>query len=303
MQVQGAFNLLFRPGLRKDFRDNYTKYDPEFSKYLKSDTMDGPEKSATIIAGPSRMTELGDGAAIIFEDLKQGPKVMGVDKEWAVGVRLSRRAVEDDQYGKLKGAAKYLSDAARMTQEYRSAGFLDDAFSGSTYLGIDGLKLCSTAHTFLNGAGTWQNTPTTPVGLSVTGITQLQDLAMTTKNHNGDPIRVNLDRIIIGNSAGQKNKARQIFGSQLEPFTAENQDNAIKSEFGNIETVITRYSISNTNYFMTDSALNDAFFVTRRAPRMEDEFDFATKAALYSCDQRFMIWFVDPRGWYGSNPS
>lgn len=303
MQVQGAFNLLFRPGLRKDFRDNYVKYEPEYVKFLKADTMDGPEMSATIIAGPSRMVELTDGGPINFEDLRMGPKVMGVDKEYAVGVRLSRRAVEDDQYGKLKGAAKYLADSARMTQEYRSGQFLDDAFTGNTYLGIDGLKLCSIAHTYLNAAGTWQNTPTTPVGLSVTGITQLQDLAMTQKNHNGDPIKVNLNRLIIGNSAAQKNKARQIFGSQLEPFTAENQDNAIKSEFGAIETVVTRYSLSATNYFMVDSVLNDAYFVTRRAVRMEDEFDFATKAALYSADQRFMIWFVDPRGWYGSNPS
>jgi hypothetical protein len=303
MNVQGAFNLLFRAGLRKDFRDNYDAYEVEHTEFLKSGTMDTPEMSATIMTGPSRMVEWGDGAPISYADLKMGPKVMGVDKQFALGIALTRKAVQDDQYGKLKGGAKYLAWAARMTQEYRSAQFLDDAFTGTNFLGIDGLKLCATTHTFLNAAGTWANTPSAPVGLSITGITQLTDLAMIQKDHNGDPMKVSPGKLIIGNSSAQYNKALQIFGSALEPYTAENQDNAIKKRFGGTKVVVSRFMTSTTNYFMVDDRWNDAWFMVRSPVRMEDDFDFNTKAALYSADQRFMIWFVDPRGWYGSNPS
>jgi hypothetical protein len=77
MITQGAFNLLFRPGLRKDFRDTYQRFLPEYGKFLKTGKMDQPELSASIITGMSRMVERGDGEAITYEDPKMGPKVSG----------------------------------------------------------------------------------------------------------------------------------------------------------------------------------------------------------------------------------
>jgi hypothetical protein len=301
MEVQGAFNLLFRPGLRKDFRDNYDRYEPEFPMFLKQSTMSTPELAATIMTGPSRMIDLGDGEGITYEDLKIGPKVMGVDKEFGIGLSLSKRAVEDDQYGKLKEGAKYMAWAARMTQEYRSAALLDDAFAGATFLGIDSLSLCNASHTFLNAAGTWTNTSTT--GLSITGVTQMTDQAMTQKDHNGDPMKIMLDKIIVSNASAEYNKALQIFGTKAEPFTAENQDNAINKRFGGMKIEVSRFKVSTKSYFMIDSRWNDANFVTRRAVQQEDDFNFNTGAAIYKATQRFLIWFVDPRGWYGSNPT
>jgi hypothetical protein len=301
MEVQGAFNLLFRGGLRKDFRDNYDRYEPEFPMFLKQSTMDTPELSATIMTGPSRMVDLGDGAPITFEDLKIGPKVMGVDKEFGIGLMLSKRAVEDDQYGKLKEGAKYMAWAARMTQEYRAAALLDDAFAGSTFKGIDSIALCSASHTYLNAAGTWSNTSTT--GLSITGITSMTDQAMTQKDHNGDPMKIMLDKIIVSNASAEYNKALQIFGTAAEPYTAENQDSAISKRFKGMKIEVSRFKTSTKSYFMIDSRWNDAMFVTRRAVQQEDSTDFQTGAALYKATQRFLIWFVDPRGWYGSNPT
>lgn len=303
MNVQGAFNLLFRAGLRKDFRDDYERYETEYTKYLKSSTMDTPEISATIMTGPSRMTELGDGEPITFQDLVIGPKVMGVDKEWGIGISLSKRAVEDDQYGKLKAGAKYMAWAARMTQEYRSAQLLDDAFTGTTFKGIDGLSLINSAHTYLNNTGTWRNTPAVQVGFGITGITALLDLAMTQRDHNGDPMKVTPNKLLIPNTAAALHQALQIFGSEKEPFTAENQDNAIKKRYGSMQIEVMRFMTSTTRYYMVDDRWNDAHFVTRRAVQNEDSYDFNTGAALYKATQRFLIWFVDPRGWYGVNPT
>lgn len=303
MQVQGAFNLLFRPGLRKDFRDEYNKFETEYNKYLKVSTTSLPEQSATIMTGMNRLIELGDGEGITYQDLVLGPKVMGVDKEFGVGCRLTRRAVEDDQYGKLKGAAKYLAEAARLTYEYRGAQLLDDAFTGSTFKGIDNLSLINNAHTFLNAPGTWSNTPATQIELSVAGITALDDIFMTMKNHNADPIRMMGNLLIIGNESGMSQRAWQIFRSEKEPFTAENQDNALKNKYGNMDVQVSRYKTSRKSYFMVDKTWNDAHFVVRRPVRAEDDYDFNTSAALYKITTRFLVWFVDPRGWAGVNPA
>jgi hypothetical protein len=97
------------------------------------------------------------------------------------------------------------------------------------------------------------------------------------------------------------NRALQIFGSEKEPFTAENQDNAIKKRLGMPEIVMSHYKVNTKSWFLVDETLNDAWFLTRRALEFDDTFDFDTDAAKYKATMRFMIWFVDWRGWYGSN--
>lgn len=302
MVTQGAFNLLFRPGLRSDFRDEYDRYEPEYPVYLKVETTTMPEQAATIMTGPSRLLERGDGEPVTYEDAVIGPKVMGVDKEFALGFMITRRTVEDDQYGKANQASKWLAHAGRMTSEYRSAALLDDAFTGATFLGIDGLALCHTAHTLLNSSTTVANTPSAPVGISVTGFTAVQDLFRLMKDENGDPVKMWPDKLILGNSSADINRAWQIMNSQKEPFTADNQDNAIKANM-KVQLEVSHFKTSLKSYFFIDSRYNDAHYVTRRAIEFDDDFDFNTDAALYKATTRFLIWFVDWKGWVGVNPS
>jgi hypothetical protein len=267
--------------------------------------MDMPEISATIMTGPSRLLERGDGEPITFEDAVLGPKVVGVDKEFALGFIISRRTVEDDRYNKANQASKWLAHAARMTSEYRSAALLDDAFTGTTFKGIDGLALCHTAHTLIGmgATGTVANRPAADVGLSVTGVTAAQDLFQLMKDENGDPIKVWPNKLIIGNGANQVNRAWQIFNSQNEPFTANRQDNAMKHRMGNLKIEVSHYKTSLKSYFFIDDRWNDAWYLTKRAVEFDDDFDFITDAALYKTSTRFLIWFVSWRGWVGVNPT
>ncbi len=278
-------------------------YSTEYNKFLKTGTTNVPEQSATIMTGMSRLIERDDGEPVTYEDPKIGPKVMAVDKEFALGFILSRKTVEDDQYGKANQGSKWLAHAARMTYEYRAAGLLDDAFTGATFLGIDGLKLCHSAHTLINSPVTVANTPTTQVGMSITGVTACLDLFMLMKDENGDPIVMNPNKLTIGNNATDLHKAMQIFQSEKEPFTADNQDNVIKKRFGNITPEISHYKTSSKSYFFQDDKYVDAHFLVRRPVDFDDTFDFDTDAAKYKTTTRFVIWFVDWRGWVGVNPS
>lgn len=303
MLVQGALNLLFRSGLRKDFLDEIMTYEDEYSQFLRTGTMDTPEISASIIAGMPRLYEIGDGEPTPYDVPKMGPKVMGVDKEFALGFALTRKTVEDDQYGKANQSSKWLGHALNMTREYRSAQLLDDAFTGTTFKGIDNKSLFNTAHTLINSDSTVANMPTTAVGLSIAGITALSNLAALCKDENGDPHKVVLDTLIIGNDVTNLHKAMQIFGSEKEPFTADNQDNAIKKRYSGMKIKQSHFMSNTGHYFMLDSKQNDAWFMTRRAPLYEDDKDFSTGAALFKVSTRFLIWFVSWRGWYGANPS
>lgn len=304
MEVVGPFNILLRPGLRKNFLDKWNEGEVEYSQFLRTDTTSLPEQSATIMSGPSRMYELGDGEAVTYEDAKMGPKVAGVDKEFGLGFSVSKRLMEDDQYGVANQSARWLADAGRKTSEYRSAALLDDAFTGTNFTGIDGLSLINTAHTLIgNTAATVANRPAADVGLSITGITAMLDLFMQIKDENNDPITMFPNKLIIGNNSGDLHRAMQIFGSEKEPFTAENQDNAIRKRLPTPKIVISRYKASLKSYFMVDEKYNDAWYLTRRAMTFEDSHDFGTGAALFKATTRFLIWFVSWRGWVGANPT
>lgn len=304
MEVTGPFNILLRPGLRKNFLDKWDQGEVEYSQFLRTDTTSLPEQSASIMTGPARMLELGDGETITYEDAKMGPKVMGVDREFGLGFSISKRLMEDDQYGVANQSARWLADAGRKTSEYRSAALLDDAFTGTNFKGIDSLALCSTAHTLIGNSGTTvANRPAADVGLSVTGITAALDLFMQIKDENGDPISMFPNKVIIGNNSGDLHRAMQIFGSDKEPFTAENQDNAIKKRMPSPKIVISRFKLSSKSYFLVDEKYNDAWYLTRRAMTFEDSHDFGTGAALFKATTRFLIWFVSWRGWVGVNPT
>lgn len=301
MITQGDFNLLFRSGLRKDFRDEFQMYEAEYPMYLKQGRMDGPEIEASIITGLSRLIERDDGESVTYEDPVLGPKVAGVDKEFALGFIITRRTVEDDKYKKANQAAKWLAHATRMTYEYRAAALLDDAFAGGTFLGIDGLALCHTAHTLINSSSTVANTPTSATQFGITGINALLNLTQTLKDENGDPIKCVPDTVIYNSS--QIDQAMKIFGGDLEPFTANNDVNTIKRRMPGVKHVVKRYTTDTNDYFLVDSRLNDAWFLMRRPVEFDDEFDFDTDAAKYKASTRFLVWFVDWRGWFGDDPS
>jgi hypothetical protein len=303
MQVAGNFAPLFRSGLRRDFRDSYQQWEPEYPQFLRVGNTTDPEQRATIMTGLNRLYERGDGEPIIYDDPKLGPIVVGVDKEFAAGFMITRRAVEDDKYGKANQSAKWLAHAARLTMEYRAAAFLDDAFTGNFFRTIDNLPLIHTAHTLLNSGLTVANRPAADVALSVAGITSLFDLWSVMKDENGDPIPAFPDTLIYGTAPGDLNTALAIWNTTNEPFTADNTDNVIRRRLPKPSMVQSHYKTNPKSYFLTSSTLNDAWFLTRRAVEFDDTWDFDTDVAKYKASTRFMIWVVDWRGWSGSNPT
>lgn len=304
MNTQGSLNLLFRAGMRKNFRDTWDEYEPEYPEFLKVDDTDEPEIRATIITSISRLLERGDGEAVVYDDIKQGPQVVGVDKEFAGGIMVTRRTVEDDKYNKSNQGAKHLAHAGRMTYEYRAASLLDDAFNGTFFRTIDNLPLISTAHTNFNAPTLNPNRPASDVSLSVTGITSLLDLAQRVTDHNGDPIRMSPDRLIVSNNAADVNTALAIWNSALEPFTPNNTDNVTRRRIPNPKIVISHYKLLTTrSYFLQDSRYQDAFLSVRRAMEFGDTFDFDTQAAKFQATTRFIVMVVDYRGWWGANPT
>jgi hypothetical protein len=304
MSMIQQHRLLARPGLQKDFKDTYDKWETIYTQYMKVGTHDKPEISAATIAGPNRLIQTGrELEPVTYMEVVTGPKVMAVDKTYKGGYYLSKEAIDDDGYNKLNQGAKWLAEAAHYTIEYACSAMIDDAFSGTNFKGMDNLAMYSTAHTLINSTATVANRPTTALSLSVASITALLDLGRKMKNESGDPLMVNYDTIMIGNDQGQIHKLHQILESTLEPFTANNQDNPIRRNFKPTRVVINPYMTNAYHFHMISTKLNDAQFLFREKVTMTDWYDNEVDASKIRARGRWIIWFRDWRAWVGTNPS
>lgn len=297
--TRDSLPLLFRAGLRKEFRDKWVAHKPNYPQWMKTESTTEVEEQAALITGPSRMYEIGDSQKVTYSELIMSDRVAAVDKEFGRGFQVTRKMVEDDKYGKALAGAKWLAHAAWMTQEYRAAQFLDDFFTGTTFKCYDGLAFGSAVHPDLSGPGLRSNIITT--ALSVTGFVALANIFTTMKDLNGDPCMMTPTKLVIGNDSAQLHRAIQIIQSEKEPFTNENQDNAIYKKYRNMEIVMAPYAASISKYYMISDEYNDVWFKMRRAPDTDDQVDFQTKNYQFTSTMRFMIYGVDWRGWAGAN--
>ena len=299
MIVRGAFNHLLRPGLRRDFRDSYEQFPEEFGMFLDVEGLDRAEEERVAISGLGRMVKKTETGVISYVDPVQSDKYVYVDDEFALGFIISQRMMEDDQYGRAEQNAKWLGRAARLTQEYTAAALLDDAFSGSTYTGLLDEALCSTSHNLLNGAGTWSNRVAGNPALSVTGYQAGLELAEAQVDHQGDPMPMMPQRLIVDRT--DEFVAIQLTENPDEPFTADRNVNAAMRK-RNMDYRLSHFKSADGSWFIQDPSLIDMKFLFRVRPQMGDANDEGgTNAAKFWARQRILVYFFDPRGVIGSD--
>ena len=300
MHVRGAWNHLLRPGLREDFRDSYNSYPEEYGSFLTTGTMDRAEEERVAVSGLGRMVRKAEVGTVSYVDAKMSDKYTFVDDEWALGFMVSRRVIEDEQYGRAKQSAKWLGRSARLTQEYLAAALLDDAFNGSTYTGLASEALISLTHSLLNDSGTWSNEIAGNTALSVTGYQAGLELGEAQVDHQGDPMPWQLSKLIIDRT--DEFVAIQLTKNAQEPYTTDRNVNAAlsKNRIGGFELL--HYTTADGSWFLQDPSLIDMHFKYKVSPQFGDEMDGGgTLAAKYWGRQRIMVYFFDQRGIIGSD--
>lgn len=300
MIVRGAFNHLLRPGLRKDFRDSYESFPEEFGMFLTVENLDRAEEERAAISGLGRMTRKGEIESITYISPVMSDRHVFVDDEWALGFMISRRMMEDDQYGRANQNAKWLGRSARLTQEYLGASVLDDAFTGAIYQGLFGEQLIATDHALLNAAGTWSNRVAGNPSLSVTGYQAAMELMESQVDHQGDPMPMRGRRLLVDRT--NEMIAIQLTQNSDEPFTADRNINAAKHKSGIRDYRLLHYKQADGSWFIQDTSMMDMKFKFRVRPQFGDEQDKGgTLAARFWGRQRIMAYFFDQRGIVGSD--
>lgn len=295
--VSGDFGKLLWPGLNAIYGHEYDEYDVIWDNIFPTYTSRKQFEEDLGVTSFGLATQKPEGAAVTYDNERQGFVTRYTHVEYALGFVISRISVEDDQYDVLgERRARGLAFSMRQTKEVVAHNVLNRAFN-SSYTGGDGKEMLATDHPNVTG-GTWANELTTAANLSEDALEQACIDLMKFTNDRGLRINAMPETLII--PVDLKFEAARILQSQLRVGTADNDVNALKyfGKFKNV--VVTPYLTSATAWFIKTNVMDGLKHFERRADDFSRDNDFDTDNAKFKATARYSFGWTDPRGIFGS---
>jgi phage major head subunit gpT-like protein len=230
-----------------------------------------------------------------YEDVEQGYKMTITAKEYAKGMQIKRKFVLTDQLDIVEGLPKLIGLAARRRIAADVCAFLNDAFNTSLTT-IDGLQLCSTAHTSNNGGSNQSNSGTT--AFSEPQVDAVRILMKNFGSNTDELYEVTPDLLIVPREL--EKAAYELISSSGKVDTANNNANFHKGKYKVL--VLDRLDDTN-NWFFADSELLKIMNVWNNVDPLNfgQAENFDGVAARY---RGYMFYGYGTRDWrpiYGSN--
>lgn len=238
-----------------------------------------------------------EGDAITYDSARQGYVTTIFPYVYALGYMVTMEELADGQYKELSRARSgATARSQRATSETIHANIFNNAFSGS-YLGGDGVSLCSTSHPTRNG--NQANRPATDADLTEASLEDMITLVQNATNARG--LRIDLTAETLLTSLSDQFNAARILKSMGRVSTANNDINALK-EMGFLPKGIMswRYLTDSDAWFVLTDCQDGLIHYDRMEPTLDQDNDFDTKNARASSIQRFGAGWGDWRGVYGT---
>lgn len=297
--TSGGFPKALRPGLKKIFNteaEKQTQYHLEI--YSKVDSDKQYEERLGLVGLGTAMVK-PEGMPVQYSDMQQGYVRRSTNVVIALGMNVTMEAIKDNLYPEIFQKAKQLAFSMYQAKQILGAGIFNSGYDATvTY--ADGQPLFSTAHV-RKGGGTYSNRLAAGVDLSEAAIDSINSAVRRNRNERGLIAPLMLDKLVVPPELASQ--AERITKSQLQPATANNAVNAVRSR-GLLPGGWT------DNPFLTDA---DAYFCTttipgdmglvyqeREALAFDEDKDADTFNAKYIAYERYVFDAIDVRCVYGS---
>ncbi len=294
----GNFAKALWPGVNAWYGKAYDEYPVEWDKLFDKHTSRKNFEEDIGVSSFGLAVVKDQGGPISYDTERQAFLTRYSHVVYGLGFIISREMYEDDLYDVVgQRKAKGLAFSMRQTKEVVGANVFNRAFSAS-YVGGDGVAMCSTAHPNLAG-GTWANKPGTDADLSEAALEQACIEIAQWTNDRGLRVAIRPKTLII--PVQIEFEANRILKSEYRVSTNYNDINVLNMQNRFPGGIV-------VNHYLTDT---DAWFIKTDAPdgmkyfeRRGDEFtmdnDFDTENAKYKATARYSFGWTDPRGVYGS---
>jgi hypothetical protein len=250
-----------------------------------------------------------DTGRVIYDEPTKGFEETFTPHEFAHGIVVERKLIDDNRISEALDASGNLGDSAFRVREKAAANVFINAFSSATSetlddygtdtVGADSVALCSDAHdTSPQNGDNLTNEGT--LSLTEANVSTTRQLHMAQVDMNGDLLNIMPDEILVPPEL--EDTALKILRSTQESASA---NNAINPQAGRFQVIVWHYLTDANSWFMLDSGLRRQHL--RWYDRIPLEFgreqDFDTFAAKWRAYMRFTLGWTDWRFVYGQNPS
>tara|TARA_A100001515_G_C4572830_1_gene210311 strand:+ start:352 stop:1260 length:909 start_codon:yes stop_codon:yes gene_type:complete len=286
------------PGLHALFGLEYERYAAEYEEVFDTESSERAFEEEVMLTGFGEAPVKSEGAGVSYDTAQESFTARYTHETIALAFSLTEEAIEDNLYDTLSSRyTRALARSMMQTKNIKGANILNRAFN-SSFVGGDGVELCSTAHPTVSNE-TQRNELSTAADLNETSLEQsLIDIAAF-EDERGLKINAQARKLIIPSAL--QFVADRLLQSPGRVGTADNDINALR----NMGMIPEGYVV---NHFLTDT---DAFFLKTDVPNGLKHFvrtpvstnmegDFETGNVRYKARERYSFGFSDWRGIFGS---
>ena len=292
----GSHPKFLWPGIHAIFGASYTAHGDQNVKLFDQKKSDKKYEELVEQTGFGLAPVKAEGSSTAYDSHAQGITARGTNVAYSLGYIVTREELADNQYESVaRDRAQSLAFSMATTRNIVGANVYNRAFN-SSYAGGDGKELLATDHPSL--AGDQSNELGTAADLSEASLEDLTINIMDAKNSKGLQIALQPKCLIIPTALSYE--AERILQSMLRPNTADNDLNALKSMGIIPEVVVNNYLTDSDAWFIRTNAPSGMCWFDREAVEFTNDSDYDTDNIKHKAYMRFVPFWGDWRGLYGS---
>lgn len=285
------------PGLNALFGMEYARYEQEhaeiYTEYSSERSFEEDQKVTGFQSAPVKQ----EGASTLFDTAQEGYTTRYIMETISMGFSLTQEAFEDNLYDSL--SVRYTKELARSmanTKQIKAANVLNNGFT--TYLTGDGVSLYNTAHPQVAGP-TISNRPTVAVDLNETSLEAATIQIAKWTDDRGKLINARVRKMVV--PVDQQYVAIRVLETQLQPGTANNDVNAIRTSAAVPEGFTVNHFLTDTDAWFLLTDVPDGFKYFNRVPISDDsDGDFDTGNLRFKMRERYAFGISDYLATWGS---
>tara|TARA_R110000824_G_scaffold127236_1_gene287246 strand:+ start:277 stop:1203 length:927 start_codon:yes stop_codon:yes gene_type:complete len=247
--------------------------------------------------------------SVPYFDFDAGYRVDIRNYEFAQGVQIERRLIDDDQGGQIRARAQNMADSFSQTIEQDAVnvfinGFTDSGTNrmGASMAGADSVGLLSTAHPYSpRNSNTTQSNEGT-LALNIGNLDTTRQAMRNFTDDKGNLLGISPDLLLVPPEL--ERQATQILSERAiyEPGSAQYDVNMFS---GRLRPIVWDRLTDSNAWFMIDSTLMKSHLIWqwRIQPEFSQAEDFDGLTAKYRGYMRYGIGWTDWKWIYGQNPS
>jgi len=294
--TSGAHPKAVWPGVHAWFGAKYASHGDQTTKLFETKTSNKKYEEIVETTGFGVAPVKAEGSSVAYDAHAQGITSRGTNVAYALGYIVTKEEKDDNLYEEVSmQRAESLAFSMATTRNIVGANVYNRAFTAA-YAGGDGKELLATDHPSL--AGNMSNELATAADMSEASLEDLTIQIMDAKNSKGLQIALQPKCLIVPTALVYE--ARRILSSLLRSGTADNDLNALNSLNAIPEVVVNNYLTDSDAFFIRTNAPNGMTWFDRNAVEFTKDEDFDTDNAKAKAYMRFVPFWGDWRGLYGS---